>query len=340
MQKIFLTILLLLALSMSSFSQFNQKSEFLSQNRKFALKVAKYYFTLADIYLELYDAEGRKPVVFDKLISFYKEGLSLDPADARNHYRLGYAYHMMRRLKEASEQYMKALKLDVPRFPDASEVEMVLRYAPRLYLHPQEYFGLKDVIAVVHPSKPVIGYHFFWEDDIDYPADNDPADHEVVWIEFDRVSGRVTGVYTYFHRAVLSTTQAVIDANQHNRRAKISIQWGQHGSLPIGFENITPVAVYPITGIKKKLRTLQARYNQAIIGRKNPDHPLGKSWPEKFKGTYKDYTTYTKELDIRPILRKKKMIIISKWPNAVIDYYFLHYNFFPKKEWPWGVDAK
>jgi len=64
---------------------------------------------------------------------------------------------------------------------------------------------------------------------------------------------------------------------------------------------------------------------------------LEKTEPERFEGSYEDYTTYTKEIDIRLMLEKKKKIIISKWPNAVIDRYFLDYNFFPKREWPWNT---
>jgi len=33
-------------------------------------------------------------------------------------------------------------------------------------------------------------------------------------------------------------------------------------------------------------------------------------------------------------LKKKKMVIISRWPNAVVNQYFLAYNYFPKKQWP------
>ena len=30
----------------------------------------------------------------------------------------------------------------------------------------------------MHPQRRLIAYHFFWEDDIDFPEDNDPCDHE------------------------------------------------------------------------------------------------------------------------------------------------------------------
>lgn len=319
-------------------AQSSEQSEFLAANDAFARKLAEHYFALGEVYLELYDSEGRKPCIFDKVIANYKEGLLLDPTNARYEYRLGYSYHMMRRLKEASIRYENALKLDRPQLPSQNDIDLVIKYAPRLFIHQKEYFKLEDVVAVVHPEKTVIGYHLFWDDDIDYPEDNDPADHEVVWIEFDQKTGKVTGVYAYFHRAIFSTVEAVREANLNNHRARINIQWGQHGSLPTGWEKLKPEAVYPITGIKREIETMQTRYQQAIKGRRLPDHPIGKDWPERFEGSYEDYTTYTKEIDIRPMLQKKKNIIISKWPNAVIDYYFLDYNFFPKIEWPRGTD--
>ncbi|MBA7599254.1 MAG: hypothetical protein GH143_05260 [Calditrichaeota bacterium] len=322
----------------ASFAQISEQSEFLAVNDTFAGKLAEHYFALGDVYLELYDSEGRKPGVFDKVIANYKEGLFLDPTNAQYEYRLGYSYHMMRRLKEASLRYDNALRLDPPRLPSQNDIDLAIKYAPRLFVHQKEYFKLEDVVAVIHPEKTVIGYHLFWDDDIDYPEDNDPIDHEVVWIEFDQKTGKVTGVYTYFHRAILNTVEAVRDANLNNHRARINIQWGQHGSLPVGWEKLKPEAIYPITGIKREVKTMQTRYQSAIKGRRLPDHPLGKDWPERFEESYKDYTTYDKNIDLRPLLQKKKMIIVSKWPNAVIDHYFLDYNFFPKIEFPGNTD--
>jgi len=35
------------------------------------------------------------------------------------------------------------------------------------------------------------------------------------------------------------------------------------------------------------------------------------------------------------LLRERKLIFVSRWPNAVINQYALRYNFAPKTEWPW-----
>ena len=68
-----------------------------------------------------------------------------------------------------------------------------------------------------------------------------------------------------------------------------------------------------------------------------PDHPLAKEWPKKFEGSWEDYSKFTKYIDLRKIIKKKKMVMKSRWSNAVIDQYFLEYQFFPKIAWPTDV---
>jgi hypothetical protein len=240
----------------------------------------------------------------------------------------------MRRLTEASSQYKMVLKLDPPRFASEGDLELANKYAPRLFVNPEEFFDLKDLAAVIHPKRSIIAYNLFWEDDIDHPGDNDPSDHEVVWIEFDQNNGKVTGVYTYFHRAILSTEEAVKDANLHHQRARIGVQWGGHGSLPLGWERLKPEAVYEKIGQRLKVRNMPERYQKLSKSIRNPGHPLAGSWPKRFEGTYKDFIDFSQYIDSRKLLKKKKMVIISKWPNAVINQYFLAYNYFPKRQWP------
>ena len=235
---------------------------------------------------------------------------------------------------EASSEYEIVLRLDPPQIPSEEFFELSLKYAPRIFVNPKEYFKLKDLVAVIHPIKPIIAYNLFWEDDIDYPGDNDPSDHEVVWIEFNKSKGKVTGVYTYFHQAILFTEEAVKDADLHDQRAKINVQWGEHGSLPLGWEKLHPEAIFEKIVKKIKIKNMAQRYQELSKSIKNPHHPLAKDWPKKFVGSYKDFITFTKYIEIRRFLTKKKMVIISQWPNAVINQYFLNYNYFPKKQWP------
>ena len=79
----------------------------------------------------------------------------------------------------------------------------VLRLAPRVFVNAREPFALKDVAAIVHPNERVIAYHLFWEDDIDFPDDNEPSNHEVVWVRYD-ADDRVAAVSTLFHGRVVN----------------------------------------------------------------------------------------------------------------------------------------
>jgi len=292
------------------------------------------YFEKGEICLKTYEAFGRNLLILNKAIENYKKAVKSNPDNVLYHYRLGYAYHLMRRLMEASSEYEIVLKLDPPQTPSKEFFKLSLKYAPRIFVNPKEYFKLKDLVAVIHPIKPIIAYNLFWEDDIDYPGDNDPSDHEVVWIEFNKSKGKVTGVYTYFHQAILSIEEAVKDADLHDQRARINVQWGEHGSLPLGWEKLHPEAIFEKIGKRIKIKNMAQRYQELSKSIKNPHHPLAKDWPKKFVGSYKDFITFTKYIEIRRFLTKKKMVIISQWPNAVINQYFLNYNYFPKKQWP------
>jgi len=292
------------------------------------------YFEKGEKHRETYEAHGRNLLAINNAIENYKKALKLDPKNVLYHYRLGYTYHLMRRLMEASSEYEIVLRLDPPQFATEEDLKIVEKYTSRLFTNPKEFFKLKDLVVVIHPEKPVIAYNLFWEDDIDYPGDNDPSDHEVVWIEFSKNKGKVTGVYTYFHQAILSTEEAVKDANLHHQRARINVEWGGHGSLPLRWEKLHLEVTFEKIGKKIKIKNMAQRYRELSKSIKNPNHPLARDWPKKFIGSYKDFITFSKYLELRRLLKKKKMVIISKWPNAVINRYFLTYNYFPKKQWP------
>ena len=292
------------------------------------------YFEKGDKSLSVYEAYGRNPIIFNRVIENYKKGLKSQPKNILYHYRLGYAYHLMRRLMEASSEYEIVLKLDPPHMASEDDLKLVEKYAPRLFVNPKEFFKLKDLVAVIHPKKAIIAYNLFWEDDIDYPGDNDPSDHEVVWIEYNKNKGKVTGVYTYFHQAILFTEEAVKDADLHDQRARINVEWGGHGSLPLKWEKLHPEVIFEKISKRIKIKNMAQRYQELSKSIKNPNHPLAKDWPKKFTGSYKDFINFSKYIELRKLLKKKKMVITSKWPNAVINRYFLSYNYFPKKQWP------
>src|SRR5262249_50074811 len=164
-----------------------------------------------------------------------------DTAEA--HHQRGVEYHLRRCLDDAGREYARALELDPPRELTAEEWQLVRRFAPRLYTTPAEFFPLKDFAVILHPTERLIAYHCFWEDDIDFPEDNDPCDHELIWVQYAPEHRTIENVWTYFHGRILTGGEAALrDARQHAMRPRVNVQWGKHGSLLAGWEEMTITA--------------------------------------------------------------------------------------------------
>lgn len=256
-------------------------------------------------------------------------------SEAAAHNQRGFDFHSRRCLDDASREYAEALKLDPPRELTAEEWALVRRFAPRAFTTPTEFFGLKDFAAILHPTERIIAYHFFWEDDIDFPEDNDPCDHEVVWVQFSADRKNIEQVWTYFHGNILAGGEAALtDARLHQMRPRINVQWGKHGSLLMGWEQMT------VKSVDSQSRSLK-QYNEDTFraltkNRRLAEHPIGVrlGWPRKFKGTWNDFTNFSRLLQTRQWLTKTRLARVSRWNNATINQYFLPYNFRPKTEWP------
>jgi hypothetical protein len=266
-------------------------------------------------------------------------------AAAEAHAR-GVEFHNARRLDEASREYAHALSLDPPRPPAAGELAIIKRFAPRLYTTAAEFFPLRDFAAVLHPSERLIAYHLFWEDDIDFPEDNDPCDHELVWVQFSRDGLTLERFWTYFHGRILDGGEpALRDARDHAMRPRVNVQWGKHGSLPHGWESLPIVA--DEGDIERKYLSRGSPialldYNRATWqklqteGRRLKDHPLSGrlGWPDRFEGDWNQFVAFSRLVDPLPWLDRHRMISVSRWNSAVIDQQFLAYNFRAKTEWP------
>ncbi len=265
---------------------------------------------------------------------------------AETHHQRGVEHHLRRCLDDASREYARALDLDPPRELKPDEWELVRRFAPRLYTTPTEFFPLKDFAAILHPTDRLIAYHLFWEDDIDFPEDNDPCDHEVVWIQYSSDRKSLEAVWTYFHGRLLKGGAAALnDARAHGFRPRINVQWGKHGSMPTGWEEMAITAnvgdaerkYYPLN------QTITLRqYNEGTHrklseeGRRLMDHPLGLrlGWPRKFAGRWEDFVNFSRLVEPLRLLDKTRMARVSRWNSATINQHFLTYNFRPKTEWP------
>lgn len=229
---------------------------------------------------------------------------------------LGIAAHGSRNLGVASHHYDDALKAAPAREPSLVERELMLRLAPRLFTVKGEPFPLKDAAAILHPTQPWIAYHLFWEDDIDFPDDNDPCDHEVVWVCYTS-DGRAEAVYTYYHGRILKGG------------SRVDVQWGKHGSLPEGWREMRPV-------MDDQRRTW---LRLSTTGRQDAQSPLARGWPLKFDGSWDDFTRFNIEIDLAGALRRGGLMAVSCLNNAVINRRFLRYNFAAKTEWPEEVCA-
>lgn len=251
------------------------------------------------------------------------------PDDPEPVERLGEAYHFRKNLYEAGKYYKKVLEMDHPQELSKSEIEKVLQYAPILHTTPSEYFKLMDVIAIHHPEKPLIAYHLFWEDDYNFPDDYDPCDHEQVWVSYSAESGQVNGVWSFYHTHLLSTQEAIEEANTNQGHPIIRVEWGIHGSLVNNWESLR------LTEADLTLTEfLKHTFANAVKGGRMTEHPIKKRWPKGFEGNFEDYLDFSHEIRTEELLKSKKMVLKSRWSNAVIQNYFLAYNFAPKYDWP------
>jgi hypothetical protein len=265
---------------------------------------------------------------------------------AAAHHQRGVSFHERRCLDEASREYALALQLDPPRDLTAEEWKLARRFAPRIYTTPTEFFPLRDFAVILHPQERLIAYHFFWADDIDFPEDNDPCDHELMWVQYAADKNSIERIWTYFHGRILEGNEAALrDARAQAMRPRVNAQWGKHGSLPVGWEELKIIAgagdaerkYYPLN----HPITLR-QYNEGTFrklaeeGRRLPDHPLGvrQGWPRKFVGSWLDFVSFSRLIEPLKLLDRTRMAKVTRWNSATINQHFLPYNFRPKTEWP------
>ncbi len=275
---------------------------------------------------------------------FATQQARVDTAD--NHHQRGVDHHLRRCLDDASREYSLALEIDPPRDLSPDEWKVARRFAPRIYTTPTEFFQLKDFAVIIHPTSRQIAYHFFWEDDIDFPEDNDPCDHELIWVQYSTDQQSIEKIWTYFHGRILpGNEEALRDARQHAMRPRVNVQWGKHGSMPVGWGQIRITAnqgdaekkYYPLD----QPITLKD-YNEGTFrklsteGRRLVNHPIGQrlGWPQKFTGGWAEFSNFSRLIDPLQALDKTKMAKVSRWNSATINQHFLTYNFRPKTEWP------
>lgn len=292
------------------------------------------------IYLahETYFAEiwNESKIVSLEFLSSDIEIVAPRKSDASHIYAQAMELHKKRHLDEASELYRTVLKLEKPRDPSEKEMRQAQRFLPRIFTTRLEPFGLRDLAVLFHPdkSKRLIGYHLIWEDDIDYLDDNDPADHEVIWIKHGK-DEQVEEAWSFAHGSILSTSKAVADANANDGRVKVCVQWGKHASLLEGWEEKIGVD-QPLPG-EPGFESLQ--FGRLSKGRNETVGHYGDRWPKRFEGNLSEFVDFAAEIDMEEIFARHRMVAVSEYPNAVISEWFLPYNIYPKLAWPYEAVA-
>ncbi len=199
--------------------------------------------------------------------------------------------------------------------PTDSGALLARRLAPVLYLQRDETFPLERVVAVLHPTRPVIAYHLLWRDDIHgaWIPFTVPTDEEVLWVGYDSTHAP-TDVWTYWHGRILHTPWP-------KSQVRIDVQWGKHGSMP---RNV-------VQSDLPKPRTLNFFYAMTIFG--EPDILVGdisRKGPLCFCHGYRRYLEFT-----RPIALADKVdaVVRTEDPGPVLHEVFGS-KYSNKHRWP------
>lgn len=193
---------------------------------------------------------------------------------------------------------------------------MARALAPVLYLQHDEWFQLERVVAVLHPTRPIIGYYLLWRDDVHgaWVPFTKATDEEIVWVGYDS-TWAPTDVWTYWHGTILHTDW------RHRGTVTINVQWGKHGSLPRGITNED--ALWP--------QTLSYFWVSSWVGL--PDIWLGRitrRGPLCFCHGYRRYRTFD-----RPLVTSDRVDIVARTddPDPVLGAVFGR-PYSQKRMWP------
>ena len=192
-------------------------------------------------------------------------------------------------------------------FPtDSATWALARSLAPVLYLQRDEPFPLDRVVAVVHPTRPLIAYHLLWRHDVNgqWVPWAKPSDEELVWVGYDPDTHAPTDIWTYWHGTVLHTPW-----RNHGPPA-IDVQWGKHGSMPRGIDtkDLPP---------NKTLNSFYA-YEIALV----PDILLGKlihGGPWGFFHSFSRYKDFSKVL---PLADRLDLVVKTEDPRTALHAVF------------------
>lgn len=197
-----------------------------------------------------------------------------------------------------------------------SLAELARTLAPVLYLTPDEWFPLERVVAVIHPTRRIIGYHLLWKDDVhgSWIPFTVPTDEEIVWVGYDSTNAP-TDLWSFWHGKILHA-----DWRQRGTPS-FDVQWGKHGSLP----RHTIESDLPAT------RTLNAFYAFTWLGLW--DTALGRltrPGPICFCHSYRRYREFDRAM---PLADRLDAVVLTDDPYAALVAAFGR-PYSRKRPWP------
>ena len=198
--------------------------------------------------------------------------------------------------------------------------DLAMRFAPKLYLNSDEPTKLISIIPVHHPEKPLIAYHIIFDDDALFSGRGEIYDHEVLWVEYDPITYIVVDVPVLWHRTVIRTVSALLDAKSSDQRPRVMIEWGMHGLLPLGWEKLSILRV----NAEIRLHWILAQNASKVPGLQK--HKV------RFEGTFEEFTTFKDYVDSREYI-KNQNIIVAEYSYDELDKR-IDDSFSLKKEWP------
>ena len=208
----------------------------------------------------------------------------------------------------------------IPFAADSASVALAKALAPVLYVQRDEYFPLERVVAVVHPTRPIIAYALAWKWDLNgqWLPWTKSSDEEEVWVGYDSVTHAPTDLWTYWHGTILHTPWRGMG------QPAVDVQWGKHGSLPRG------VIESDLPG-PKSLNLLYAMDFVTL-----PDIWLGKLFHGGPWGFFHGYGRYRDFSTVMPLADRLSAIVKTDDPKEALQA-VIGTRFSNKRPWPNAV---
>jgi hypothetical protein len=194
----------------------------------------------------------------------------------------------------------------LPDQADSAGVALARSLAPTLHVQRDEPFALERVVAVIHPTRPIIAYHLLWSHDVNgqWLPWAKASDAEEVWVGYDPRTLLPTDLWTYWHGDILHTPWSGKGA------PAVAVQWGKHGNLPYGvIESDLP-----------RSRTLNLFYAAEFV--LLPDIWLGKASHGGPWGFFHSYRRYRDFSQVTPLESRLDAVVTTDDPRAVLGIVF------------------